>query len=712
MKRSGLFILFYLIAIQFFAQTRQQCNLLETSNDTTITCLSDSPCVTLHAYVMEGINVGTNTYRIENQTTCPLPPSNVGTVTNIRLDDRWSSTINIPFTFYFFGQAYNQLIIGDNGVVSFDLNRTSPSTQQPNAFCAWSFDERAPHTNLFRNTIFGAYHDLYIPAGGSIRYYISGHAPQRMFVVVFDNVAHFQCHNLHTTQRIILYESTNIVDVQIIDKPTCSGWNNGNALIAIQNEAGTVAYVPPGRNTGPWSARDELWRFIPDDQSSGNQFTLTWYDMANNVLGTGDSLQVCPNTTTQYRVELAFDVGSQHYTTSDTVTVAVDYSHDDVDLGPDQQLCIYDTLTLDATVAHATAYQWQRNGTDIAGATQATYDVTEAGTYSVQVEIGLCSTSDTINITYSDYPIIDLGPDIEACIGDTVTLDATPSNLHGNEIYEWAKDGTTISGATSPTLDVTETGTYVATVTNDVCTNYDTIYVHFQEKPPLDLGPNQVVCSYDEATVAANITDGDAYIWEVNGTTVNTTDTEIQISGTGEYDVVLTMTKGVCTVTDSVHVTVLTPIVIDAQPEIYGILNVSASGGLPDYQYAVNDGAYQHSGHFEDLPDGDYTVHVRDANGCEGDTLVHVTNLIVPPYFTPNSDGTHDSWRIINSEFTPDADLYIYDRFGRLIKYMNTSIDQVWDGTYNGLPISSTDYWYVLILPNGRIYKGHFALIR
>ncbi len=710
MKKIGLFLVSVLIANQLIAQ---QCDLLEVSNDTTITCLSDSACVTLHASVMEGINVGTNTYRIENHSPCPLPQNNIGTVTNITQDDVWSSIINLPFTFYYFGQAYTQLLIGANGVISFDLNRTSPQTQQPNGYCAWQFNQSAPNQNLFRNTIFGAYHDVDVSVnnGGTIRYYVSGTAPQRMFVVDYDHVAHFQCNSMHTTQRVILYESTNVIDVQIIDKPTCTSWNNGNALVAIQNEQGNVAYVPPGRNTGPWSARDELWRFIPNDPGGG-AYQLTWYDMAGNVLGTGDSLHVCPPVTTSYRAELSFDVGSNHYTTSDTVTVYVDYSHENVDFGPDQHLCINDTLTLDATVANATAYQWSRDGTDIPGATNPTYDVTQPGTYAVYVEIGMCSTTDTIQVFYADYPQVDLGTDIEACEGETITLDATPSNQHGNEVYEWSKDGTTISGATSPTLDVTETGTYVVTVTNDVCTNSDTIYVHFQERPELDLGPDQTLCSYETATVASNVTNGDTYIWEVNGTTVNTTDTSITLSGTGEYDVVLTLTRGVCTVTDSVHVTILEPIVITATPQIYGILDVSATGGLPPYQYAVSQDAYQSSGHFEELPDGDYTVYVRDANGCEADTLVHVTNLIFPSYFTPNGDNTHDFWRVINSEYTPDADLYIYNRYGQLLKALKTGVNDFWDGTFNGLPVESTDYWYVLILPNGRVYKGHFSLIR
>ncbi len=57
--------------------------------------------------------------------------------------------------------------------------------------------------------------------GGTIRYYVAGTAPQRMFVVDYDQVAHFECHNMHTSQRVILYESTNVIDVQIIDKTTC-----------------------------------------------------------------------------------------------------------------------------------------------------------------------------------------------------------------------------------------------------------------------------------------------------------------------------------------------------------------------------------------------------------------------------------------------------------------------------------------------------------
>ncbi len=692
------------------AQSNPICTLLETETPDTVTCFN--PCVTLRANVMQGLEIDptSTAYRIEQNTSCPLPPVTSGTPTTISSDDDWSSLITLPFTFYFFGQPYTELIIGDNGVVSFDTNRTSPQVQQPGGFCAWSFSASAPSPNLFRNTIFGAYHDLLLPAGGTISYYVSGTAPQRIFVINFDQVSHFSCTSLHTTQRILLYETLNVIDVQIIDKPVCSSWNGGRALIAIQDETGTQAYVPPGRNTGAWGASNELWRFIPDGPPT-RPYTLTWYDMSNNVLGTGNTLQVCPTTTTSYRVDLEFDVDTQHYVISDTVTVQVDLSHDTVDLGPDQQICPGDTLTLDATTTGATAYQWYLNGSPIPGATQATFDATSDGTYSVDVEIGVCSTSDSMNISYYDFPQIDLGPDIVDCEGNVVTLDATPSNQTGNETYQWEKDNQVINGATSPTLDVTETGTYVVTV-SDNCTSTDTIYVYFEPKPNLDLGADQIYCSYETATVSSNITNADSYEWKVNGSIVNTTDTQIQFSGPGDYDVELTINKGPCTVSDSLHVKILDPISITANPIIYGELEVNASGGLPPYSYSLNSGEYQSENHFTELPDGDYIVNVKDAHECEGDTLVHVTNLIVPPYMTPNEDGRHDVWRIINSEYTPEAVLRIFDRMGRLLYVMHTTPQEVWDGTFNGQHVPSDDYWYELTLPNGKVYRGHFAVIR
>ena len=77
-----------------------------------------------------------------------------------------------------------------------------------------------------------------------------GSYPCRTFVVNYNEIPHFLCSSINTTQQIVLYETTNIIEVYIKNKPTCTNWNNGNAVIGIQNATGTLGYTAPTRNTG------------------------------------------------------------------------------------------------------------------------------------------------------------------------------------------------------------------------------------------------------------------------------------------------------------------------------------------------------------------------------------------------------------------------------------------------------------------------------
>lgn len=60
----------------------------------------------------------------------------------------------------------------------------------------------------------------------------------------------------------------------------------------------------------------------------------------------------------------------------------------------------------------------------------------------------------------------------------------------------------------------------------------------------------------------------------------------------------------------------------------------------------------------------------------------------------------------------PRASYKVFDRFGKLL-YEGVSDDEGWDGTYNGKTQASTDYWYVINIPEiDRQFVGHFTLIR
>jgi gliding motility-associated-like protein len=60
--------------------------------------------------------------------------------------------------------------------------------------------------------------------------------------------------------------------------------------------------------------------------------------------------------------------------------------------------------------------------------------------------------------------------------------------------------------------------------------------------------------------------------------------------------------------------------------------------------------------------------------------------------------------------------LYIFDRYGKLIKQLSaTDNSKGWDGMYNQEQLPSTDYWFTLdYTENGatKQFKSHFSLKR
>jgi len=108
-------------------------------------------------------------------------------------------------------------------------------------------------------------------------------------------------------------------------------------------------------------------------------------------------------------------------------------------------------------------------------------------------------------------------------------------------------------------------------------------------------------------------------------------------------------------------------------------------------------------------------VIARDVNGCG----IGSNSLIVmdyPLYFTPNGDGFNDTWNITGITNQPAAKIFIYDRYGKLIKQLSPS-SSGWDGTYNGQPLPTSDYWFTVefIEPkDGALnqFKAHFTLKR
>ena len=94
-----------------------------------------------------------------------------------------------------------------------------------------------------------------------------------------------------------------------------------------------------------------------------------------------------------------------------------------------------------------------------------------------------------------------------------------------------------------------------------------------------------------------------------------------------------------------------------------------------------------------------------------------VTDAVVinyPHFFTPNGDGVNDTWNIKDLKGQSISLIYIFDRYGKLIKKIKPS-GQGWDGTYENTLLQADDYWFSInYQKNGeeKEFKSHFTLKR
>lgn len=225
---------------------------------------------------------GTSNYGVTNIPY--VAQVNNGTLVQLS-DDSQSGTFNIGFTFCFYGSNYTQFRIGSNGWISLGAG------VQPATFAT----QAIPSANAAvpKNCIMGPWQDWNPSLGGQIRYQVQGTAPCRKLVVSWIGVPMFSCTNLQGTFHIILYESTNVIENHIANKPACNQWANGTAVQGIHNLLGNAAVTVAGRNSTQWVTTNNAYRWTPN--GGVIQPTWTWYQVGNpNPIGTGLSITVTP----------------------------------------------------------------------------------------------------------------------------------------------------------------------------------------------------------------------------------------------------------------------------------------------------------------------------------------------------------------------------------------------------------------------------------
>lgn len=372
-------------------------------------------------------------------------------------------------------------------------------------------------------------------------------------------------------------------------------------------------------------------------------------------------------------------------------------------------------------------------------APQHTYAAT--GTYTVTANIireGELSTVNT-NITISAVPVANTADNLRECDPEndgTAVFTLSENNpvilggqstetfdikYFGSEENAASGTGSLNENSHTNTSDPQTIYARIENKTNPSCYRLTTFEISTLLSPQLAEQDERIVCLNTreyirlEALDGSMSTSGLSFAWSTGADTG-----AIQVNEPGVYSVTVTNELG-CS--NSIHiavtpsdVAVIDDIIIEDLRDINTVMVLaSAPAGVETtYLYSLDkpNGPFQESNFFDNVEPGLHTVYILDTNGC-GIVARQISILSIPKFFTPNGDGTNDTWNIVgmNTKFYSDSQILIFDRYGKLLGSADPR-GPGWDGTYEGAKLPSTDYWYVVKLDDGRTVKGHFSIVR
>ena len=600
------------------------CPAVSTAPSVIIPC--GQTCATLNATAFSGAQ--TTAYTASPITYSPPFAFNVGTSILVATDDIWSDVIPLPFNFCFYGNVYNNILVGSNGVISFN-------TGNANGFNSWSITGALPANapaDLF-NSIMGPWQDMDPTNAGTIKYQIGGAFPCRYFEVSWDACPMYGDPNsvntaycstpLSQSQQIVIYETTNAIEVYLENKQViCNDlngtyWNGGLAVEGIIDAGGTPATVIiPGRNATQWTATSDAYRFTPSGPAN---YTIAWLANNGTQIGTGPSIVVCPPDTGTYTAVATYtNCDNSTVVVQSTIFVGIGTLHTRIDsvhqpnCHNDSTGAVYASFTSSTPV---TSYGWSPGG-----AGQLSLTNIPAGTY-------IFHATDSTGCTKADTVTLINPPPIVVTVSDTTIVSCTLSTNSGALIaqvsggtpaysYNWSNNLHT------DTITGLPTGTYTVTVTDaksckGIGTGHVSVSIYsISFAPPVIT--NTTCSGGNNGKIVVNVTGAAppvSYNWSG---TVSSTDSAMNLAA-GTYTVTATDSLG-CSV--SAAYTVGQPSHINVDSATITLVTCSAGGGVVvvdtggtgTLTYVWSTGTIGDT--LRNVSAGTYILVVTDQNGC------------------------------------------------------------------------------------------------
>jgi gliding motility-associated-like protein len=385
-------------------------------------------------------------------------------------------------------------------------------------------------------------------------------------------------------------------------------------------------------------------------------------------------------------------------------------------------LCEGKSMMLTAATDNGNSYEWLSNGSNIG--TKNTVEISQAGSYNVKTTsaLGCSKISEAFVIQPVKNPAVSItSPTNRVCRNTPLTLSAIGTNL---KEYQWLQDGKPLKN-TDATFAVTETGQYsVRVVDNNQCESIAMPFAATIVEPVvvrLDSLPD--FCGYAFEPIQLKGTPAGGTF---SGKGVSVGQFAPREANVGLHIVTYSVRGDL----ECLNGYAQRSVIIKAAPaldlgparEIYrgsGIkLNADMGAG---YSYTWTPATWidnPNSSKPRVDPDDNtvYTVRAVNENMCASEASVKIRviqDIIAPSAFTPNGDGSNDTWVVRGVEQYPNVEVIIYNRWGIAIFYGKGPTQQAFDGTNNGEPLPSGTYTYIIKgTPNGNVKHGVVTLMR
>lgn len=438
-------------------------------------------------------------------------------------------------------------------------------------------------------------------------------------------------------------------------------------------------------------------------------------------------------------------------------------------LGPDRIFCDSVRYILDTKASDAVAVTWNT------GQSGSSILARDSGTFIATVDYGKCDYKDTVHLSISDIPKLDLPEDLLMCDSIfTITLDAGFPDL----LYEWKTPGL----QNTRTIEVSDTGIYTLKMSNTNCSSYDTTRIWQATQPrfgdtlfcnefeyQLDLGNieeasilwsdgsvlptnafiepgkywvtvTQRDCiKHDTFEISNSFVsvelgedehfcdtmnilldggpDGPTYEWSTGATSRT-----IRVNYPDTFSVVVTNPEG-CTLGDTVIYTLTQSPTVYAGEDTTICVNSPTEIGTSDpfTQYQWNTG--QNTSRILVTRENNYKLTVTDEFGCTAEDSVLITVdptalpdvLYIPNAFTPNQDGRNEWFPYSEEVIQPAFLVRVYSRWGEKIFDSEEQGTTKWDGQYKGELVPTGVYVYFVSYRgcdgNARTDKGTLHVI-